>query len=275
MLSEQIGRMEYFWWAATHFLGADTDCPGCGGRSTRLIRRKYLVTALFECPSCHLRFRVPKETAHGSQEFYAQETYQQGFTTSLPSREELTRLLESRFAGMEKDFGSYIEVLQSLLPRGATVLDFGSSWGYGSWQIEQAGFTVFSYEIGRDRARYAKEHLGCRIVEDLRTIDGTIDCFFSASVIEHVADPNLLFLEAARVLKPDGYFVCFCPNGSPERERLDANYHKLWGKVHLIYITPQFMRWACARHGFELCDIPFPGRTNLSYELVTIARKKS
>ncbi len=269
---EKAARLEYLWWAAKRCLGANEQCPACGGGSARLIRRKYLVTSLYECPSCHLRFRVPKETAEGS-EFYADETYQQGFTTTLPNHEELQQLVQTRFAGTEKDYARYIVVLRRFLPPGATIVDFGCSWGYGSWQMREAGFNVISYEIGRRRAQYARERLACTMVDDLRSLDGAIDCFFSAHVIEHLPDPAITYREAAHLLRPGGLFVCFCPNGNPERERIDDKYDHVWGKVHPTYITPSFMRWACAVHGLVLAELN-AGENLLGVELTTVAKKQ-
>lgn len=274
IVKEQLGRMDYLWWAALHTVGADKICPGCRGGSARLVRRKYFLTGLYECPGCRLRFRVPKETPEKSESLYAEESYQQGFTTTLPNANELRVLLESRFAGTEKDYTRYIWVLRSHLPVGARIVDFGCSWGYGSWQMREAGFNVLSYEIGRQRARYAQEHLGCTMIEDLRSLDGSLDCFFSAHVIEHLADPNILFSEAARLLTPGGYFVCFCPNGNPDREGTDKNYHQIWGKVHPLLITPDYMKWGSAKVGFDVCDVR-AGENLLGPELMTLARKPS
>jgi 2-polyprenyl-3-methyl-5-hydroxy-6-metoxy-1,4-benzoquinol methylase len=267
---EQRARIDYLSWAARHCIGSDKGCPGCGSASAELIRHKYLVTSLWECPTCHLRFRVPKETPQRAEELYREERYRQGFTTTLPSREELSRLLEIRFAGTEKDYLRYITVLQSVLPGGARILDFGSSWGYGSWQMSQAGFEVLSFEVGRQRSHYAQEFLGCQMIEDLRAVEGKMDCFFSAHVIEHLPDPNIVFREAAKVLVPGGYFVCFCPNGSPNREKMDPNYHKLWGKVHPLHITAEFMLWACERYGFALYE--GSGGNATAEELLIVAR---
>ena len=139
----------------------------------------------------------------------------------------------------------------------ARIVDFGGSWGYASWQFRQAGFEVFTYEIGRERALYAKQKLGCTIMEDLRPLDGTIDCFFSAHVIEHLPNPNIFFDEAAKVLAPAGMIVCCCPNGAQERQQsegLDA-YDKNWGKVHPLMITPGFMRREALKRSFASCNV--------------------
>jgi SAM-dependent methyltransferase len=221
------------------------------------VRRKFVVTALWECSNCHLRFRTPKDEPGAPEAFYADEVYKQGFTTDLPSDTELQAMLASRFAGMEKDFAHRIEALLAAgLAPGSRILDFGCSWGYGSWQMRQAGFEVFSYEIGRERARYAKEKLQCVMVEDLRTMDGAVDCFFSSHVIEHLPNPNLMFDEADNVLRPGGFFVCYCPNGAVERERRDpGDYHRNWNMVHPLMLTPDFLKREAGRRGFTQCAI--------------------
>lgn len=247
------GKIRYLSWAASRVLKADTICPSCGSASSRLVRRKMFVTSLYDCPNCHIRFRVPKESTERAEKLYKKETYRQGLTTSLPAPAELARLLDTGFIGSEHDCTRYIAVLKRLLAPGAKIIDFGCSWGYGSWQIAKAGFAVYSYEVGEQRARYAEDQLSCNIVHDLRSLDATIDCLFSSHVIEHLPDPAMLLSEARRLLVPGGYFVCFCPNGDPARR--DKGYHKGWGKVHPLLITPDFMRWAFKKHGLTICEI--------------------
>ena len=94
------------------------------------------------------------------------------------------------------------------------------------------------------------------MVDDLRTLDGTIDCFFSAHVIEHLPNPNLMFEEAAKLLRPGGVFICYCPNGALEREQKHFDdYHRNWGKVHPLMLTPEFMKGEAQRYGFTQCAV--------------------
>jgi hypothetical protein len=61
-----------------------------------------------------------------------------------------------------------------------------------------------------------------------------------------------MFEEAARLRRPGGMFVCFCPNGAEQRQRRDpAGYHANWNKVHPLMLTPAFMLKAAEAHGFE------------------------
>src|ERR1700719_3792209 len=196
----------------------DRSCPACHSSDTSLIRRKAVVTSLWQCNCCQLRFRCPKESTGEAAKFYENE-YNQSFTTTCPDDTTLNGLLTSQFGETEKDFTAYIRVLTALgLRHGDRILDFGSSWGYGSWQLQQAGFDTFSYEINRGRSIFAREKLGCNVITDLDQIRGSVNCMFSAHVIEHLPDPNILWNTADLVLAQDGCVVFFTPNGDPEYE---------------------------------------------------------
>jgi D-arabinose 1-dehydrogenase-like Zn-dependent alcohol dehydrogenase len=228
-------KVEYFLWAARNCIGANRSCPACGSGDTTLIKRKALVTSLYCCEACHLLFRVPKSNAGESEVFY-QKQYRQGFTTDCPDDAELEYMKQKLFRGTEKDYTTYISVLRSVgLRPGQVLFDLGASWGYGSWQLMQAGYRVYSYEISKPRARYAEEKLGCHMLPDLEHVPEKADCFFAAHVIEHLSNPLALWETALKMLKSGGVVVLFTPNGEPSRECLPGNrYHQLWGQAECV-----------------------------------------
>src|ERR1035441_3257241 len=155
-------KFRYFLWALARGDRSDRSCPSCANVQVYTVRRKFLVTALLECQNCGLRFRVPKDTDTRSRHFY-QEDYEQGFTTDVPSDEQLKEMLPCRFKNTVKDYQIYINVLRAIgIEPGMTVLDFGCSWGYGSWQLREAGFKVYSYEVSKSRAEFARRRRGGR-----------------------------------------------------------------------------------------------------------------
>ena len=135
-MADLATRLRYLAWAVRHIPRADRQCPWCGGDS-QSVRRRALGTQLCQCCECHLRFLVPKQDIVKSQTFYNNE-YRQGFTTDCPNDDALERLLQTGFAGSEKDYARYCEVMQAFGVRpGSTILDFGCSWEYGSWQLRE------------------------------------------------------------------------------------------------------------------------------------------
>jgi Methyltransferase domain len=244
-------KLRYLLWAGAHFIGADTSCPACGEARTTLLKRKYGVTALYRCPSCEVMFRVPKPDPEKEAKFY-QRDYAQGFTTDCPAAEELAKLKDSSFAGTEKDYSTYLAVLRALeLEPGSSIFDFGCSWGYGSWQLRQAGFRVYSSELSVPRARYAEEKLECKLCPP-DELPEKVDCFFSAHVIEHLTNPRMLWDVARSVIKPGGKIVTFLPNGDPSLERLNPNYHQLWGQVHPLLLSPLALKRMGESYGFSV-----------------------
>jgi predicted SAM-dependent methyltransferase len=204
------------------------------------------------------------------ENFY-QKSYSQGFTTDCPSDEALAALCSTNFAGCEKNFGDYVGVLDAIgLNSGDSILDFGASWGYGSWQLKCAGFEVFSYEISRPRAEYARTKLHCNTLDSVKQLPQRVRCMFSSHVIEHLPNPNIIWEIANEVLTPDGVILCFCPNGDPGREsRIGAKqYHRTWGKVHPLLISPRFLRNASKRHGFSSKIYSTPYRLDMMRERV-------
>src|SRR5262249_42146575 len=167
-------------------------------------------------------------------------------TTDLPSDAALADMKQLNFAGTEKCYSYYSGVLIQLgMKPGSSVFDYGCSWGYGSYQLSQAGFEVVSFEVAPSRRRYAREKLGVRTVDNMdpAAIDypNHFDCFFSAHVLEHVPSPAKSFDYAKRLLKRDGLFVSFTPNGSDPHRAISPSWSKLWGEVHPNFIDDIFL----------------------------------
>ncbi len=201
---------------------------------------------------------------------YYQKSYSHDYPAHQPpSQSALAKLLRTGFvADPEKNFTRYIEVLKAVgLKSGDAVLDFGCSWGFGSWQFRQAGFNVYSLEVSQPRADYARSNLNCRVVSDVSQIPERIQCVFSSHVIEHLPDPTLIWDAAEKILGEDGKMVIFCPNGEPAREALIGRrqYGYLWPQVHPMVITPKFMRSVSRARGFSACCFSTP------YDLAAIA----
>lgn len=214
-------------------LQQDLACPACGSVKAESLDRKYAVVELVRCLSCALMFRTPTTTAAENVSYY-QEDYQMGFTTELPDATALAQLKAGKFCDTGKDFTDCLELLRRLGARpGHRLLDYGCSWGYGSWQFQQAGYAVQSFEISRPRANYARKMLGVDVKSVLCEVVGQYDIFFSAHVMEHVPNPAETIRFALDRLKPGGLFLALTPNGSLQQRAANPKaWHQAWGLNH-------------------------------------------
>lgn len=243
MSSLLINKLKYFHSSAGKvLLGRGCACPSCGDMRSAKIGRKWLVTSLRRCAGCKLLYRMPTTSAGENEAFY-QSDYVQGITTDMPSGQELASLIKTQFSGHEKNYAPYIAVLLALgVKTGAKVFDFGCSWGYGSYQLAQAGFTVDAFEISRPRAEYARSKLDVHIRPINDSENGGYDVFFSAHVIEHVPSVSHMIDLGMRYLKPEGLFVAFTPNGSDTFRAYDfRSWNRLWGLVHPQLIDEEYL----------------------------------
>jgi SAM-dependent methyltransferase len=265
-----LAKATYLVWAARHWPVADRSCPGCSWPATRLLKRKHVVTGLYQCGRCSLMFRVPKGSFDEDGVFY-ESNYEQGFTTELPDDSALEHLKNDSFRAIGKDISGSIEILKTLgVVSQGIIYDYGSSWGYASWQLRKHGYKVYSYDVAGTRAAYARDKLGCHSLAEASDVPEKVDCLFASHVLEHLVDPKVLWKTACDVLKPDGVVVLFVPNGEPIRERLHRQtYHQLWGRVHPLLLTTGALDWMARQYGFAGVGYSSP------YQLGEIARGAS
>jgi SAM-dependent methyltransferase len=122
---------------------------------------------------------------------------------------------------------------------------------YGSYQLAKEGLKVTSFEVAESRRQYAIDKLAVTMVSDMddavRDLEGKFDCFFNAHVIEHVPSPVRAFDYALRLLKTNGLFISFCPNGCKEHKANSPKWSKLWGEVHPNFIDEIFLEKSFSR----------------------------
>lgn len=213
--------------------------------------RKYAFATLRRCGSCNLLYRVPTDTAGEAEAFY-NGGYEEGLVTDTPDPADLPALQADRFGHAGEFYAYYLGLLPKFgVASGARLFDYGSSWGYGSWLLAQAGYDVTGYEISRSRAAFAARHLDLEMVEDfggfLRTAPGSFDVFFSAHVLEHVPDPAFVLRAGLELLKPGGLLFAAFPNGSTQFRSADAEaWQKSWGEAHPQLLEETFLAGALA-----------------------------
>jgi 2-polyprenyl-3-methyl-5-hydroxy-6-metoxy-1,4-benzoquinol methylase len=193
-------------------------------------------------------FRYPKETPEYNQKYYQQD-YQEGITTDMPSPETIETWKKANFKSTPIDFTEKLNLLSFFVQNG-TILDFGASWGYVSYQLSAAGYDVYGYELSKVRAKYAAKYLGVRMIDSLQELEKygeTFDAIYTSHVIEHVPYPKDLFNLFLKLLKPKGKLVAFVPNCQSMSQIMGHGF----GMHHVLALNKEFLEPALLNQGFE------------------------
>jgi SAM-dependent methyltransferase len=210
-----------------------------------------MIVEILQCQSCHLWFRWPLDTPHEHDSYYQVDFAGDAPQIVLPGTDELRLLESTNFSGSPLDINNKVRVLQALRP-GGRVLDFGCSWGYGTYQLRQQGFDVVGFEISRPRAEFGRTKLGLNLIDSFDELamlpEGSFDIIFSNHVVEHLPDIGKTFAIFTRLLKQNGFVFHVLPNFMGRMAR--SGYWLKWiGEDHPIAPAIPFFEFAIPRAG--------------------------
>lgn len=252
-------KLSYLLSSAFNFL-KPAACSYCGNKQLKVIDTKYLVTKLVECTNCKLRFRLPTDEDINREKFYNRYYKQKGITTDLPSAAELQHLTESSFEGTIRNIGTTEKIMTALTGplAGKSILDFGCSWGYMTWQFKQLGMHVQGFEIGKDRAEYGSKYLEVDIATNKDDLLNNFDFVFSSHVIEHLNDIAGYINMSIEKLNHAGFIVMLCPNGSDDLIEEDfATFRNFWGQVHPNMLSSSFYTGVFNQYPYYISSSPY------------------
>lgn len=156
---------------------------------------------------------------------------------------------------------------------GASVLDAGCGGGFLSEEFARLGCRVAGVDLSRESIAAARAHA---VREELDVAyaagdagrlpfrDGSFDAACCCDVLEHVADPEGVIAEIARVLRPGGVFFYDTVNRTPASWLVVIKVMQEWKAtafaepgVHVwrMFLKPAELACMTGRHGLE------PGET--------------
>jgi 2-polyprenyl-3-methyl-5-hydroxy-6-metoxy-1,4-benzoquinol methylase len=227
------------------------SCPYGGCDRTTILQWKHGVLQLRRCPECLLRFRFPKDDPKESAGFY-QQRYRQENVTDLPREEEMPFHILENFKNSGRDLTKHLETIRAIIPAGR-MLDYGCSWGYGVYQLSQAGYQATGFEISQPRVEYGRRNLRVDLTSDIDTLPSkAFDGIYSAHVLEHIPEPKTALAAFQRLLKPGGKLFLYVPNCSgDEAKRLGTNWGQMINEKHVLALTAEFFKHNLPKHGFR------------------------
>jgi 2-polyprenyl-6-hydroxyphenyl methylase/3-demethylubiquinone-9 3-methyltransferase len=153
------------------------------------------------------------------------------------------------------------------------LLDIGSGGGLLAEEFARAGYDVCGVDPSANSVAVARRHAidsglpaqyAVAAGESLPFRDETFDAAYCCDVLEHVDDYDLVIDEAARVLKPNGYFFFDTFNRTVRSKivMIKLLQEWRWSRVMMpathdwdLFITPRELTTNMAWHGLVECDI--------------------
>jgi hypothetical protein len=219
---------------------------------------KHFLLTLYECGRCGLKYRYPKDEERSATRFY-ELSYREKSVVDVPTDEELVEVVERRFVGTKFDKSDKVRLIERYVPREASVLDFGASFGYMLLQLEHAGYTrVLGYELSPTRARIAREKVGVPVASTLSAVEQSAlspyGCVYAAHVLEHLPHIRTIFAWLRSLMCAKGYLILWTPNAT--QAALDTWHGGTWtplvGEPHTMALDYPFLRRAIPPAGFEI-----------------------
>jgi SAM-dependent methyltransferase len=210
-----------------------TACRICSG-ALRLIRRggDEPLAPNSLAPTCH------RTGAHG--DLYRCESCGAVEQPSLPRGDELhelyRRMRDEEYLREEVGRRRTAARLLKLLgppPSGARLLEVGCGPGLLLDEARRLGWSVHGLDLSMAAARYARERLGLRLIEQpLEEADlgsELFDAIVIADVLEHLDDPVGAIDRCAGLLAPGGALLIVTPDPSSPTARLFGR--RWWGYI--------------------------------------------
>ncbi|QDU77900.1 Ubiquinone biosynthesis O-methyltransferase [Bremerella volcania] len=148
-----------------------------------------------------------------------------------------------------------VEMIKTLVTKGAAVLDVGTGSGELLYVGRRHGLEMQGIEVDQTYAQFGRKSYGVKIInESLRSAvlpKEHFDVVTIFHVLEHLPDPQAALAKIWTTLKPGGCVLVEVPNV----ESLDTRFHQKWHPGHLYHFNCGTLSALAATCGFVTATV--------------------
>ena len=211
-------------------------CPICSNEKKQNTYVNVNNYNSYECGSCHhIYVNDAKLTNFDYSELYSSGFYE-NYMSGLGYYNAYNGFLK-------QDFLKKIELLNSILKKGANILEVGSGPGFFAKLLSDSGYNITAVELTPGASEYAEKTSNFTniISEDLSDpncslYDKKFDCVISWAVIEHVHEVNDFVELLTRYTKEDGYICVDTGIRTKFMSLIDRGYSSWLAPPHHLHV---------------------------------------
>jgi ubiquinone/menaquinone biosynthesis C-methylase UbiE len=178
-------------------------------------------------------------------EFYA--TWGKDFKKSADSVSEAKK---KAFRHQMKNLTRFIS------PRGKKILDVGTGGGFFLEEAEKVGFECFGLDISQFACELANKKfenkIYCGTLKEAAYPDSFFDAVCLCDVLEHLSDPQEIFREIWRVIKPGGLVFVISPNHDSLTRKIFGRDWFQYKREHVFYFNRKSFQFIAQKNGFDV-----------------------
>lgn len=151
------------------------------------------------------------------------------------------------------------QFLTNFIPRGSSILEVGSSYGFLLEELCKNGYKAEGVEISQERCRIAKQVTQASVFNiDLMKEPNLprYQVVIMSHVLEHISDPIQFCSLLQQYLKEDGCVIAEVPNLNDLMLTSSSSYQSFWWQVaHLSYFSEKTLRHVFVQAGYRNIQI--------------------
>lgn len=228
----------------------------------------YRTANVVSCTCCGHVFNLLSEDIIAGVMQYYKEEYSQN---NIFSPNKTGDIPGSTNACSIERYDTLLNVVAPFLEEESMVLDVGCAAGGFLEHLRNKGYKhLYGLEFSKTYVKKAEKVGGLIIKEGVAEdipFTEKFDFILADQVVEHLFDPGKIFIQARKVLKPDGILCVSVPNASLYLENYFFDFYWFLMREHIQHFDFKHLKDLAARYGFSTEHVSYSTTPMLSKEV--------